>query len=108
MSDNKMFKDCANTIRSLSADAIQKAKSGHPGMPLGCADYAFTLWAKYLRHNPANPEWFGRDRFVLSAGHGSMLMYSLLHLFNYGVTIDEIKNFRQWGSRCACHPEHGE
>ncbi len=108
MSDNKMFKDCANTIRSLSADAIQKAKSGHPGMPLGCADYAFTLWAKYLRHNPANPEWFGRDRFVLSAGHGSMLMYSLLHLFNYGVTIDEIKNFRQWGSRCAGHPEHGE
>lgn len=108
MTEQEMFKLGANTIRSLSADAIQKAKSGHPGMPLGCADYAFTLFAKYLRHNPANPNWMGRDRFVLSAGHGSMLMYSLLHLFNYGITMDELKSFRQWGSRTAGHPEHEE
>ncbi len=95
----------ANTIRALSADAIQKAKSGHPGLPLGAADFAFLLYYKYLRHNPANPAWLGRDRFILSAGHGSMLLYSLLHLFEYGITMDEIKEFRQWGSRTAGHPE---
>lgn len=95
----------ANTIRALSADAIQKAKSGHPGLPLGAADFAFLLYYKYLRHNPANPAWIGRDRFILSAGHGSMLLYSLLHLFEYGITMDEIKEFRQWGSRTAGHPE---
>ncbi|MBQ9789449.1 MAG: transketolase [Lentisphaeria bacterium] len=108
MSEQEIFKLCANNIRTLSADAIQKAKSGHPGMPLGCADFAFTLFAKYLRHNPNNPEWLGRDRFVLSAGHGSMLLYSLLHLFNYGITIEDLQNFRQWGSKTAGHPEYKE
>jgi len=96
----------ANTIRTLSADAIQKANSGHPGLPLGAAEFAFMLYYKYLRHNPANPEWLGRDRFILSAGHGSMLLYSLLHLFGYGVTIDDLKNFRQWGSNTPGHPEY--
>ena len=97
----------ANTIRALSADAIQKAKSGHPGMPMGNADYAVTLFSKYLRFNPANPAWFARDRFVLSAGHGSMLEYSLLHLFGYGLDMEELKNFRQWGSKTPGHPEFG-
>ena len=107
MFDVAMAKKAADTVRVLSAEAIQKAKSGHPGMPLGCADYAITLWSKYLRHNPANPEWFGRDRFILSAGHGSMLIYSLLHLFNYGLEMEELKNFRQWGSLTPGHPEFG-
>ena len=93
-----MMKLAADTIRLLSADAIQKAKSGHPGMPMGCADYAFDLWFKHMKHNPKNPKWLGRDRFVLSAGHGSMLIYSLLHLFEYGLSMDELKQFRQWGS----------
>ena len=95
MFDVAMAKKAADTVRVISTEAIQKAKSGHPGMPLGCADYAITLWSKYLRHNPANPDWFGRDRFILSAGHGSMLIYSLLHLFNYGLDMEELKNFRQ-------------
>ena len=107
MFDAAKAKKAADTIRVLSAEAIQKAKSGHPGMPLGCADYAITLWSKYLRHNPGNPDWIGRDRFILSAGHGSMLIYSLLHLFNYGLDMEEIKNFRQWGSRTPGHPEFG-
>ena len=107
MYDFAMAKKAADTIRVLSAEAIQKAKSGHPGMPLGCADYAFTLWSKYLRHNPQNPQWLGRDRFVLSAGHGSMLIYSLLHLFNYGIDAEELQNFRQWGSLTPGHPEYG-
>jgi len=102
-----LAKKSADTIRVLAAEAIQKAKSGHPGMPLGCADYAFTLWDKYLRHNPANPKWIGRDRFILSAGHGSMLIYSLLHLFNYGLTKEDLQNFRQWGSLTPGHPEYG-
>lgn len=97
----------ANTIRVLSAEGVEKAKSGHPGMPMGCADFATVLWGKYLRHNPADPNWLGRDRFVLSAGHGSMLVYSLLHLFDYGVTLDDLKSFRQWESRTPGHPEHG-
>ncbi|MBI9097568.1 MAG: transketolase [Spirochaetaceae bacterium] len=97
----------ADTIRILSAEAIQKANSGHPGMPMGCADFAYTLWKKYLRHNPKNPTWIGRDRFVLSAGHGSMLLYSLLHLFEYGLSIEEIKKFRQLGSLTPGHPEFG-
>ena len=91
MSQDKMMKLAADTIRLLSADAIQKAKSGHPGMPMGCADYAFDLWFKHMKHNPKNPKWLGRDRFVLSAGHGSMLIYSLLHLFEYGLSMDELK-----------------
>ena len=84
----------------------QKAKSGHPGMPMGCADFATTLWYKYMRHNPRNPKWLGRDRFILSAGHGSMLQYSLLHLFDYGLPMDELKQFRQWGSKTPGHPEY--
>lgn len=96
-----------NTIRTLSIDAIEKAKSGHPGMPMGAAPMAYTLWAKEMNHNPLNPSWFNRDRFVLSAGHGSMLLYSLLHLFGYDVSIDDLKNFRQWGSKTPGHPEFG-
>lgn len=107
MSDLNTVKLAADTIRILSAEAIQKAKSGHPGMPMGCADYAFTLWHKHLRHNPRNPEWLARDRFVLSAGHGSMLLYSLLHLFDYGLSMDELAAFRQWGSLTPGHPEYG-
>ncbi|MCX7922940.1 MAG: transketolase [Clostridia bacterium] len=96
-----------NTIRILSAEAIQKANSGHPGLPMGAAPMAYTLWARHLKHNPSNPEWKDRDRFILSAGHGSMLLYSLLHLFGYGVTIEDIKNFRQLGSKTPGHPEFG-
>ena len=107
MADYKLEKLAADTIRVLSAEAIQKANSGHPGMPLGCADIAFSLFYKYMRHNPKNTSWLGRDRFVLSAGHGSMLLYSLLHLFEYGLELDELKNFRQWGSLTPGHPEFG-
>ncbi|MBU8880645.1 transketolase [Bacillus sp. FJAT-29790] len=96
-----------NAIRTLSIDAIEKANSGHPGMPMGAAPMAYTLWAKEMNHNPNNPNWFNRDRFVLSAGHGSMLLYSMLHLFGYDVTIEDLKNFRQWGSRTPGHPEVG-
>lgn len=96
-----------NTIRMLSAEAVQAANSGHPGLPLGAAPMAYTLWAKEMKHNPLNPEWHNRDRFVLSAGHGSMLIYSLLHLFNYGLSMDEIKNFRQFNSATPGHPEYG-
>lgn len=97
----------ANTIRALSMDAIQAANSGHPGMPMGMADVGTVLWTKYLKHNPQNPEWADRDRFILSAGHGSMLIYSLLHLSGYDLPMDEIKQFRQWGSKTAGHPEFG-
>ena len=96
-----------NAIRTLSIDAIEKANSGHPGLPMGAAPMAYTLWTKQLRHNPQNPKWFNRDRFVLSAGHGSMLLYSLLHLGGYGLELEEIKNFRQWGSKTPGHPEYG-
>ena len=88
-----------NTIRILSAEAIEKSQSGHPGLPLGCASMAYTLWSKQLKHNPNDSKWKDRDRFVLSAGHGSMLIYSLLNIFGYGVTIEDIKNFRQFGSK---------
>lgn len=98
---------CVNAIRVLSADAIQKANSGHPGLPLGAAPAAFALWAKAMKHNPADPKWADRDRFVLSGGHGSMLLYSLLHLFGYGLTIDDLKEFRQDGSLTPGHPEYG-
>lgn len=94
------------TIRTLSIDAIEKANSGHPGLPMGAAPMAYTLWTKHMNHNPENPEWFNRDRFVLSAGHGSMLLYSLLHLSGYGLEMDEIKNFRQWDSKTPGHPEY--
>lgn len=96
---------CVNTIRTLSMDAVQKANSGHPGMPMGMADVSYVLWTKFLKHNPKNPKWFDRDRFILSAGHGSMLIYSLLHLTGYDLSLDEIKNFRQMGSKTAGHPE---
>lgn len=96
-----------NTIRFLSADAIQTANSGHPGLPMGTAAMAYTLWTRHLRHNPKNPNWINRDRFVLSGGHGSMLLYSLLHLTGYDLPLDEIKNFRQWGSKTPGHPEYG-
>jgi transketolase len=96
-----------NTIRILSAEAVQKANSGHPGLPMGAAPMAYTLWSRIMKHNPANPDWDDRDRFVLSAGHGSMLIYSLLHLFGYGLTIDDLKNFRQLDSLTPGHPEYG-
>ncbi|HHW66373.1 transketolase [Defluviitalea raffinosedens] len=104
---NQIEQLSVNTIRVLSAEAVQKANSGHPGLPLGAAPMAYTLWAKQLKHNPHNPNWVNRDRFVLSAGHGSMLLYSLLHLFGYGLTIDDLMNFRQFGSKTPGHPEYG-
>ncbi len=97
---------CINTIRTLSLDAVQKAESGHPGLPLGMAPAAYVLWTRHLRHNPHNPKWANRDRFLLSAGHGSMLIYSLLHLTGYDLPLEELKNFRQMGSRTAGHPEY--
>ncbi len=98
---------CINTIRFLAVDAVQKANSGHPGMPLGAAPMAYVLWTRLLKHNPRNPDWFDRDRFVLSAGHASMLLYSLLHLTGYDLSLDDIKQFRQWGSKTPGHPERG-
>ncbi|MDX9686264.1 transketolase [Halopseudomonas formosensis] len=100
-------RDRANAIRALSMDAVQKANSGHPGAPMGMADIAEVLWRDFLKHNPANPQWADRDRFVLSNGHGSMLIYSLLHLTGYDLTIDDLKNFRQLHSRTPGHPEYG-
>lgn len=99
---------CINTIRFLSVDAVQQANSGHPGMPMGAAPMAYVLWTKFLRHSPRNPGWLDRDRFVLSAGHGSMLLYSLLHLSGYDLSLDDLKNFRQWGSKTPGHPEYGD
>jgi len=96
-----------NTLRFLSADGVQKANSGHPGLPMGAAAMAYTIWSRHLRHNPGNPKWMGRDRFILSGGHGSMLLYSLLHLTGYDLPLDELKNFRQWGSLTPGHPEYG-
>ena len=95
----------ANAIRALAMDAVQQAKSGHPGAPMGMADMAVALWARHLRHNPANPQWPGRDRFVLSNGHGSMLLYALLHLTGYELPMQELKNFRQLHSKTPGHPE---
>jgi transketolase len=99
---------CINTIRFLSVDAVQQANSGHPGMPMGAAPMAYVLWTKFMRHSPRNPGWPDRDRFVLSAGHGSMLLYSLLHLCGYDLSLDELKNFRQWKSKTPGHPEYGD
>ncbi|MBS0013810.1 MAG: hypothetical protein KFF46_07545 [Desulfobacterales bacterium] len=96
---------CINTIRMLAVDAVERARSGHPGMPMGAAPMAYVLWTRFLRHSPANPAWPDRDRFVLSAGHGSMLLYSLLHLTGYDLPIEELKQFRQWGSKTPGHPE---
>ena len=100
-------RELANAIRALSMDGVQKAKSGHPGAPMGMADMAEVLWRGFLKHNPTNPNWADRDRFVLSNGHASMLIYSLLHLTGYNVTIDDLKNFRQLHSKTAGHPEYG-
>src|SRR5256886_6755784 len=97
---------CINTIRALTIDAVQKAKSGHPGLPLGAAPMAYAVWTKFMRYNPRNPKWENRDRFLLSAGHGCMLLYSLLYLTGYDLSLDEIKNFRQWGSKTPGHPEN--
>lgn len=97
----------ADAVRVLSMDSVQKAKSGHPGAPMGMADMAEVLWRGFLKHNPANPNWFDRDRFILSNGHGSMLIYSLLHLTGYDVSIDDLKQFRQLHSRTPGHPEYG-
>jgi len=99
--------DCINTIRILSAEAVQKANSGHPGMPMGTAPMAYVLWTHHMKHNPQNPQWFDRDRFVLSAGHGSILLYTLLFLTGYEVSLEDIKSFRQWGSKTPGHPEFG-
>ncbi|HUB81668.1 MAG TPA: transketolase [Bryobacteraceae bacterium] len=105
---NRELQDlCINTIRMLSADAVQNANAGHPGMPMGAAAMAFTLWTQFLKHNPRNPQWFDRDRFVLSGGHGSMLLYSLLYLCGYDLPLEEIKHFRKWGSKTPGHPERG-
>ena len=104
---NKLHKDLSNAIRFLSIDAVQKANSGHPGMPMGMADVATVLFKNFLRFNPKNPNWLNRDRFILSAGHGSMLLYSLLHLTGYkSISLNDIKNFRQLKSICAGHPEY--
>jgi transketolase len=107
MSDPKLDQLCINTIRTLSMDAVEKAKSGHPGMPMGAAAMAYVLWTRFLKHNPADPTWPDRDRFVLSAGHGCMLLYSVLHLTGYDLPLDELKRFRQWDSRTPGHPEYG-
>ncbi|HXE09998.1 MAG TPA: transketolase [Verrucomicrobiae bacterium] len=103
---NQLDELCINTIRMLSADAVERANSGHPGLPMGAATFAYTLWMRHLRFNPKNPDWLNRDRFVLSAGHGSMLLYSLLYLTGYDLPLEELKRFRQWGSKTPGHPEH--
>ncbi|MCB0195319.1 MAG: transketolase [Anaerolineae bacterium] len=107
MSTMSLEELCVNTIRTLAIDGVQKANSGHPGMPMGMADAAYVLWTQFLRHNPKNPDWFNRDRFILSAGHGSMLLYSLLHLTGYDLPLEELKQFRQWNSLTPGHPEYG-
>src|ERR1051325_3567393 len=106
MADN-LDQKCINTIRFLSVDMLQKANSGHPGLPLDAAPMAYVLWTRWLKYHPANPDWFDRDRFVLSAGHGSALLYSLLHLTGFDLSLDDIKQFRQWGSKTPGHPERG-
>jgi transketolase len=106
MTNSELDQLSINTIRFLAVDAIQKANSGHPGLPMGAATMAYTLWARHLKHNPINPSWVDRDRFVLSAGHGSMLLYALLHLTGYDLPMAELQNFRQWGSRTPGHPEY--
>ncbi|MDO5716029.1 MAG: thiamine pyrophosphate-dependent enzyme, partial [Tissierellia bacterium] len=104
---NEIKQEAINTVRLLSVDMIEKANSGHPGLPLGAAPMAFTLFHDIMKHNPKNSDWFDRDRFILSAGHGSAMLYSLLHLFEYGISMEDIKNFRQLGSKTAGHPEYG-
>jgi len=105
--DLKLSNLAVNTIRMLAVDGTQKANSGHPGMPMGMADCAFVLWDQFLKFYPKDPNWANRDRFVLSAGHGSMLLYAMLYLSGYSVSLDDLKNFRQWGSKTPGHPEYG-
>src|SRR5574341_1212849 len=105
MSKSNIEQLSINTLRFLAVDAVQKAKSGHPGLPMGAATMAYTLWTRHLRFNPSNPDWPDRDRFILSAGHGSMLLYALLHLTGYDLSLDDIKQFRQWNSKTPGHPE---
>ncbi|MBF0282854.1 MAG: transketolase [Magnetococcales bacterium] len=107
MTDSALDQQCVATVRMLAAEAVEQANSGHPGMPLGAAPMAWALWSRFLRHDPAGPRWPGRDRFILSAGHGSALLYALLHLTGYELPLEELKNFRQWGSRTPGHPEYG-
>jgi transketolase len=107
MEKNDLQLRAINTLRFLSVDMVQKANSGHPGLPMGTAAMAYTIWTRHLRHNPLNPAWFDRDRFILSGGHGSALLYSLLHLTGYALTLEDLKNFRQWGSLTPGHPEYG-
>lgn len=103
----KLDQACVNTLRFLAVDQVEKAKSGHPGFPLGTAPLMYTIWDRFMNYNPANPAWFNRDRFILSPGHGSALMYAMLHVAGYDLSIDDLKNFRQWGSKTAGHPEYG-
>ena len=102
-----IHEQCVQTLRFLAADEVEKAKSGHPGFPLGTAPLMYTVWDKFMKYNPADPKWFNRDRFILSPGHGSALLYAMLHLAGYDLTIDDLKNFRQWGSKTPGHPEYG-
>src|SRR5690349_12470589 len=104
---DKLDQLCINTIRTLAMDGVQQANSGHPGTPMALAPVAYVLWDRFLRHNPHNPQWPNRDRFVLSAGHASMLIYSMLHLSGYDLPLEELKRFRQWGSKTPGHPEYG-
>ena len=107
MTDRALDQQCIDTLRFLSVDMVQQANSGHPGLPLGAAPMAYALWTRHLKHHPANPHWVDRDRFVLSAGHGSALLYSLLHVTGYALSLDDLKQFRQWGSKAPGHPERG-
>src|SRR5262245_2407221 len=106
MGQPELEKMAINTIRFLAADAVQQANSGHPGLPMGAAPMAYALWTRHLKHAPASPRWADRDRFVLSAGHGSMLLYALLFLTGYDLSLDDLRSFRQWGSITPGHPEH--
>ena len=105
--DPKLDELCINTIRFLALDAVQKANSGHPGTPMGAAPMAYVLWDRFLKHNPGDPGWADRDRFILSPGHASALLYALLHLSGYDLPMEELKRFRQWGSKTPGHPEYG-
>ena len=107
LTDSALDQLCINTLRFLAIDSVQKARSGHPGAPMGAAPMAYVLWDRFLKHNPADPNWPDRDRFVLSAGHASAMLYSLLHLTGYDLPIEELQQFRQWGSRTPGHPEFG-
>ena len=102
-----IHEQCVQTLRFLAADEVEKAKSGHPGFPLGTAPLMYTVWDKFMKYNPADPKWFNRDRFILSPGHGSALLYAMLHLAGYDLSLDDLKNFRQWGSKTPGHPEYG-